>query len=383
MKSICIYLSLLTLFLPLPGISGNNIGKIIKVKKDVFQIDYPNQIINIYFNYSPGESLEPLVSGIVISPEKELRIVETLRNEIDKLPPDFIGKFLGLEIYPMHILQETTAGFYSAGKIVLEISESKLYAMHDGNIQNSFLHEVAHHIYKQMEYRNETKAIIQFLKEEQKNNPVRFITKPTNKQTCMENGYVSLYSSGAITGSYDVGEEFAELFAYLICTDSRKELLNFTKSHPGFLLTEKIERFRFYLNEIIPSFNDDFFGYGSDHPVTASTGANNPTGQSLATHDEKSNEAPVTTEPDETSLAGIEMMQEEVAQEFSKESGAVEQAGTNPTSIHSTPRNHGTTKSAGHNTKQKKNRKSKKRKSEGWLLSALSIAILITAEFLL
>jgi hypothetical protein len=287
MKSVGIYPFLLFTLISFHCLAVNQQGKILKVKPDVYQIDYPNQIINIYFNYNPDEIFDHLVSGIQVTTERQEDIVRMIRDEIDQLPEDFIGKFLGIEIFPMHILAGETMGYYSAGKIVLEISQQKLSSAHDNTIQENYLHEVAHHIYKQMEFREETIAMIDFLKNNRNQGTSGYI----QHDNYMQYGYISYYSTGGSSREYDPEEEFAEIFARLVSADSRVEILNYVAEHHGSLLAEKVTRFRSYLTNVIPSLNDEFFGIGKSTPPPVYTESGNSSHDYLALHEQKSNES--------------------------------------------------------------------------------------------
>lgn len=384
MNSTGIYLVLLFNLLTFHGFAGNQQGKILKIKTDVYQIDYANQIINIYFNYSPDDSFDNLVAGIQVTPEKKMEIVRTICGVVDQLPDDFIGKFLGLEIFPMHILSETIAGYYSAGKIVLEISDEKLSRMYDGSIQENFLHEVAHHIYKQMEYRPETVALMDFLKDIQRQSPLGYI----HRDNYMPYGYISFYSSGGSSGKYDPEEEFAELFAHLVCRNNREKMMQYLREHSGGVLDKKVNRYISYLGNIIPSLNHDFF-HGIENPMLAYTEAHNEEVGILTAHEQKSYETIPQEEHDDANVSDIAMMVGQIEKEFDKDFETDEIITEDDLDIAFVYEPEIKTESSTANKKneRKKQHKAKKTKNksrgEGWLLSAFGIAIAVAAELLL
>ncbi len=179
----------------------------------------------------------------------------------------FAGKFLSVDIYLLHIINEATVGFYYDSQIVLEISPYKLHDASGVPFQYNFIHEVAHRLYRRMIYREETKALIAYLKAFNENHKYIFDDEGRN---AFKKGYVSAYASGAPENSYKPEEEFAETFSFLVHLESKRKLMEFVRSNPASLLAAKINRFQEYLAKVIPSLSWDEVAGIQDYPGSAS-----------------------------------------------------------------------------------------------------------------
>ncbi len=255
-------------YLLLPIMAIGQPGEIVQLKPDMYQIEYPNQLINIHFNTLPDEQFAGLVTGLVTTDEEKYEVVRKLKEEIDRLPADFVGKFLSVDIFPLHILSPNTFGYYFDNKIVLEMSKQKHAMTTDSGIENCFLHELAHRLYQRLEHREETKSLMSYLENFQRANP---FNQYYSESDLYDYGYVSSYSAGILHGKYEADEEYSELFEALVQRESRKRVLTYIQTYPESKLSQKVNKFMAYLQTIFPSFDQDFFQYSVNEPIVASS----------------------------------------------------------------------------------------------------------------
>ena len=246
-----------------------NSGTIRFLDPGAYQIEYPNQTINIYFKYPPILGTKKLIAESSLTENEKYAIVKILKNQIDQLPVEIVEEYLNIDIFPLHILNQHEFGFYYDHQIIVEIKDIKNGMSFYSGIKSSFIHELAHHIENKQNNETAFKVLKQYLTEmymanENSNNEIN--------SDVYQNGFVSRYASGELTGNYEVSEEFAEIFTHLICMESRMKLIPFLESHPESMLANKINRFVDFLDENVPSLDRKYiFGAAGDFDNYSST----------------------------------------------------------------------------------------------------------------
>ena len=218
-------------------------------RSNAFKITYPEQTIHVYFNYLPDHGLSNILTEYDLSERKKIEIVKILKHQLDDLPMSFVHEYLDIDIFPLYIKNSTEYGFAIKDQIVIDASKVKYEMSYSNSIKSSFLHEIAHFIEDQSRFRRSTATVRNFLNDKHRSLSRK---KENYGSDVYQSGYVSRYANGELLHAYDASEEFAELFAHLICEDNRAELLKFTENYPGTPLADKVNIMLNYLDENIP-----------------------------------------------------------------------------------------------------------------------------------
>jgi len=254
----------------------------------VYQLTYPNQFI--YFNFK--QSLIPggkdFFTPAELSEKEQIFVVNTLKEQIDILPSDFIEEYLNVNIYPFHIFDKTTFGYHYEDQIVVEVDKILPAKSYKQSIKLSFVRQLAYLVEERLNSSEGTQALKEYLKEIYEEH---WFDHEENNNGLYANGFVSEVAASAVPNNYSPTDEYAEIFSHLICLDSREEIINFIEANPKSILTEKIIRFVSYLEGNIPSLNHAyFFGEQMDSNLEPNVESALNGAQLLASHELKSNE---------------------------------------------------------------------------------------------
>ena len=263
-------------------------GNIRFLDPGTYQIEYPNQTINLYFKYPPAIGIQKLIAEPSLTENERYAIVNILKDQIDQLPAEFIDKYLNIDIFPLHILNQYEFGFYYNHQIVVEIKNIKNGMSFNTSIKSSFIHEVAHLIEQNPNNEEESIALKEYLNtiyNTYHNNDIIM------NSDLYQSGFVSGYASGELIGGYNDSEEFAEIFAHLIIQESRTDLIEFMDTHPGSTLTAKINGVIDFIEKNVPSLNKvNFWGELKETNYAATPDAEIDGALLLAAHEHKSYE---------------------------------------------------------------------------------------------
>ncbi|MCK5367782.1 MAG: hypothetical protein KAQ62_04495 [Cyclobacteriaceae bacterium] len=263
-------------------------GNIRFLDPGTYQIEYPNQTINIYFKYPPAIGIQKLIAESDLTENEKYAIVNILKDQIDQLPAEFIDKYLNIDIFPLHILNQPEFGFYYDHQIVVEVDNIKNGMSFSSSIKSSFIHELAHLIEQNPNNKKESISLNEYLNAIYRtyhNNDINM------NSVVYQNGYVSGYASGELIGGYNASEEFAEIFAHLICEESRTVLMEFMETHPGSILNAKVNRVIDFLEKNTHSLNKAyFFGASEETNNVLTLDAGIDGALLLAAHEHKSYE---------------------------------------------------------------------------------------------
>lgn len=263
-------------------------GNIRFLDPGTYQIEYPNQTINLYFKYPPAIGIHKLIAESSLTENEKYAIVNILKDQIDQLPAEFIDNYLNIDIFLLHILNQHEFGFYYDHQIVVEIKSIKNGMSFSNSIKSSFIHEVAYLIEQNPKIKEESIALKKYLNtiyNTYYNNDYRM------NSGLYQSGFVSGFASGELIGGYNASEEFAEIFAHLICQESRTDLMEFIETYPESILSVKINRVIDFLEKNITSLNKAYFFGAAEETNYAATFENEIDGALLlAAHEHKSYE---------------------------------------------------------------------------------------------
>ena len=139
---------------------------------------------------------------------------------------------------------------------MVEVSRIKDGMSYKNSIKSSLAHQLAHMLEKDPTVGKAAASIKKVLNELHQTTPG---SEKNISESIFKQGFVSRYASGELIGQYSADEEFAELFAYLTCEESRVVVIDFVREHPNDLLSIKINRFIDILSEQVPSLDKDYF----------------------------------------------------------------------------------------------------------------------------
>ena len=230
-----------------------NDGTIHQFKIGTYQILYPNQSINVFFRYAPTYTLANLVDSPNLNPQEQEYFVQLIKEQTDLLPTDFINQYLDVEVYPSRIKDTNTYGYHYIDQIIIEVEKIKPNLSYNLSIKSSYLHEIAH----LLEESEDLKYSIEKLKSDfysiNKENDKAF-----SSGDIFDCGFVSEAARGDFSGEYNVSNEFAETFAYLIHEESRQVLLSYMEKNTNSVLASKIDVLAQFLNNNIPSLGSTY-----------------------------------------------------------------------------------------------------------------------------
>ncbi len=224
--------------------AAENDGIINQLTSGSYEISYPDQIISIHFSFVPSNGLDNLFQQGDLSEDEKYRIVQILKEQLDQLPGSFINKYLDIDIFPLHVINALEFGYTFDQQLVVDVDKIKEGMSYARSIKSALVHEIGHLV----EENPETKAASSALR-----NYFSAIQRTYDGQEQVgtgiyDRGYVSRYASGELLDRYNPSEEFAELFAHLICRESRWEIEEYLEENSESILSIKIDRFLNFLD---------------------------------------------------------------------------------------------------------------------------------------
>ena len=227
-------------------------GSIKKFNEGIYQIIYPNQSIDIFFNYSPSYTIASLVEPAKLTEAEQELFAKSIRDAIAELPNEFIKKHLGVEIYPSSIKNDEVYGYHFMDQIVIDAEKHKVDADYSLYIKTLFMHELGHIIEEDRDIQKGAKELKDYLEYSYLTNK-----KATSSETSLENGFISIRAHGTEEQQYDASEEFSEIFSHMLLQQHRGPIMDYVSNNPNSILTSKIDRFI--------EFSDEFLELPSSH----------------------------------------------------------------------------------------------------------------------
>jgi len=266
--------------------ADKNNGQIKQQRPGFYLISYPGQTINVYFNSLPTNGLEHFFVETDLPEIEKYEIVNILKEQIDLLPTSIIEDYLDIDLYLLNIQNRHEFGYTFDKQMVVEISKIKDGMSYVNSIQSSLVHEIGHLIVVSPECYSAVQDLENYLTTM---HQTYSSFDENDGNNVFQSGYVSMYASGELTNHYDASDEFSEIFAHLVCTGSRSELLNYVENHPETILSIKVDRFLSFLDGNIPALGTDYIFDDIEHPERTRAPFNPLSGeQLLAAHELRS-----------------------------------------------------------------------------------------------
>ena len=251
-KSVVVFLSIL---LSLPAMANSVNGKLTQLSPGSYRIEYPRQHIDIFFDHIPVGVNEDIKVDIYLNENEKFEIANILKQQIDDLPEAFKFKYLHREIYMLQI-NNSEFGFNTDKEIIVEVTKIKQGMSYSNSLKSALVHQLAHLIEYSPETRNAAGMLKSYL-----NNLYQMYYKSDQKAgySIYEKGFVSRYANGELSGQSSVSDEYAEIFAHLICAENRADLMDFLAANPQNVLGIKVSKVIDFIDEHVSTLRRGFF----------------------------------------------------------------------------------------------------------------------------
>jgi hypothetical protein len=254
MKTSVIFLFSIILSLQTTANSGN--GNLVQLSPGSYRIAYPRINIDIFFDHIPVGVNEDIKVDIYLNENEKFEIANILKQQIDDLPEAFIIKYLNREIYMLQINNNSEYGYNTDKEIIVEVTKIKQGMSYSNSLKSALVHQLAHLIEYSPETRNAAGMLKSYL-----NNLYQMYYKSDQKTgySIYEKGFVSRYANGELSGQYSVSDEYAEIFAHLICAENRADLMDFLATNPQNVLGIKVSKVIDFIDEHVSTLRRGFF----------------------------------------------------------------------------------------------------------------------------
>lgn len=245
-----------------------NHGQISQIQSGSYRILYPSQIVKVYFDYTPSNGLQHITNATDLNENEQYEVVNVIKQQIDQLPEPFIIKYLNIDILPMQIDNKSEFGYNLDQQIIVEAGKIKQGMSYRNSVKSALAHQTAYLLMDNPNTRQAAQSIQKYL------NSLYQTFHNSNGSagySIYEQGYVSRYASGELSGDYNPAMEFAELFAHLTCDENRYDLLEFLDNHPENILSIKVRRYIDFLTENVTGFDHSYFYPSEKHAYTIPT----------------------------------------------------------------------------------------------------------------
>jgi hypothetical protein len=165
----------------------------------------------------------------------------------------------------MDILNDSEFGYNLDHQIIIEAGKIKQGMSYRNSLKSALAHQIAYLLVDDPQVKDQVNEMKTYL------NSMHQTYYESNKNdgySIYDEGYVSRYANGEITGLYSASLEFAELFAYLTCDENRQDLLDFADKHPDRVLAAKVRRFEDFLSTHIYKMNVHEINFSSEPSYT-------------------------------------------------------------------------------------------------------------------
>ena len=270
------------------GNCENANGNIDFIAPGIYQLSYPNQLINIYFNPLDHSRHQGLFVPADLSETQRYDIVKVLKQQIDLFPEEIIGAYLQIDLIPGFIFDHNTFAFSHQNQIMIDVMKTKAGMSRDESIRYVLTHETGKLILRQHSNSEATKTMKAYLNAFYLDH----LHDLQNGGDIYSKGYVSIEAAGLSPYGYTVSNEMAELFAHLTCTESNQRITDFIMANPKSILKEKILKFSSYLDLIFSTIDEgELFDKSLlSEPIATRSHNIHYADQMLSIHELKSNE---------------------------------------------------------------------------------------------
>ncbi len=227
-------------------------SQINRIRTGEYQISYPGQVIGVYFDFRPANGLQHITSSTEMDESEQYALAQILKDQIDQYPINFISEYLDLDIIPMNIHNDGEFGYNLDHQIIVEVEKIKQGMSYRNSVKSALAHQIAYLVDENPNFKSTTDELKSDLRSLHQTNDEFY---RNTGYSIYEQGYVSRYASGEISGNYSASIEFAELFAHLTCDENRQDLMDFAHDNPDHVLSSKVRRFEKFLSNHIYHLN--------------------------------------------------------------------------------------------------------------------------------
>lgn len=252
-----IFLFFFCILFSLPVFAGLRFGNLIQLSPGSYRIAYPNQTIDIFFDHIPVGAIENVKVDIYLTENEKHEIAKILKQQIDLLPESFIRKYLNREIYGLQINDSFEFGLNTDKEIIVEITKIKQGMSYGNSLKSALAHQIAHIIENEPDTKNDAGILKNYLNTLYQMNYHKEAQQ--RGYSIYDKGFVSRYANGELSGQYSSSEEFAEIFAHLVCDENRSDLIEYLTENPQNVLGVKVSRLIDFLDEHVNSLSRAYF----------------------------------------------------------------------------------------------------------------------------
>ena len=280
-------LAIAVLFICLQSISKSNDGNINFISPGTYELEYGYRTINIHFDPVLSNKLIDLCQPADITERKRYEIIKSIKDQLDLLPIDFLDNYVTFEILPVRIFDFQKYSFMHENQMIIDINKKKSGMSYKQSIDHALLFEVGKNMLEKNTQLIATKTLTKYLQEFYLRH-----SKSNFNRSIIESGFVSIEAAGAGAHEYSVSQEIPELFAHLICPESRERISRYLDRYPESILSEKVSKFVTYLEQISDGFEFDLINTSPAYQKAKFAQLNNElrNDELLTLHELRSNE---------------------------------------------------------------------------------------------
>lgn len=235
MKSLNLLINIHLLFLTTLGSAQ---VKVTEINEHTTQLDFGYHLLAMRFNIRPfNDGYENITAGISISPEQRAGYINLVKEEISKLPPKFVTRYLVDNVYVLAITVSGVTGYHSANVVVIDGRQP------ESRMRNSLLHEITHEMIDKSEHLDEFKSLVNYL-DHYRNSSQQYANSSLD---IFDRGYCSRYAMSSAE------EEICELFAYLMMPDADSDVMGYVSKHRDSVLAKKVDKLIKFLSVLTVS----------------------------------------------------------------------------------------------------------------------------------
>jgi hypothetical protein len=246
-------------------------------------LSYPNCRITIFFE----EPIVRMAGGVWLQKEKidsatQVTICSTIEKVFAQMPQTFRSEFDKVDIYLVHTNKEFMYNWHQNRDVFLDAYRIRPGLSETESYVTSLLSELGFMIADKYSDTPDMAALIgQF-----RNYRQRYRTglKIKEQDSMYDFGYVNRISFANNSALYDPQMEFGEIFAHMVCPETKGELTDFVTTQPNADLSAKVERMNKTIRGLFPELKNFPIGFLLDNDDQVKSGQS----ELLAAHELRS-----------------------------------------------------------------------------------------------
>jgi len=217
-------------------------------------LSYPNCRITIFFE----EPIIRLVGGVWLQKEKidrETRVsmCNTIEKVFDKMPPKFRAEFDKMDIYLVHAKNDFLYNWHQNRDVYLDAYRIRPGLTDTGSYITSLLSELGFIISDKYCDSPDMESLNIHFRNYRQSYRIDF--KMKEQESTYYSGFVNNLSIAKYSSIYDPRTEFGEIFAHMICPETKMKLMDFVANQPNADLSKKVYRMRNTVSRLFPELN--------------------------------------------------------------------------------------------------------------------------------